>query len=404
MPVRVYEESHPWITFDARKVNEFHPHLWMLLGEARSKCQHLAGTPLKPAVAQGFNLVTLIKGAQATTAIEGNTLSEEQVAGILDGSFEAPPSRKYQEIEVRNVLDALRRIDEQVQRGEYPKVSRELICDFNRRILTDLENELDDQTIPGEVRRHSVGVGRYRGAPWEDCEFLLDRLAEWLEGPDFQSPDPEIDFALMLVRAVLAHLYIAWIHPFGEGNGRTARLLEFLILARSGKVPLPAAHLLSNHYNLTRDRYYRELEKASRSGGDISGFVAYAIEGFVDGIRGQIDEVRAQQLHVAWVNYVHEIMSRFPTGKASDRQRDLVLAMPLDRDVSRADLTGLTPNLAHQYAQAGPRTLSRDLNRVVEAGLITRIGRSHYRAGIHQMSAFLPAIAPSDNEDRSRGE
>jgi hypothetical protein len=52
-------------------------------------------------VPQGFNLVTLIKGAQATTAIEGNTLSEDQVAGILDGTFEAPPSRKYQEIEVR---------------------------------------------------------------------------------------------------------------------------------------------------------------------------------------------------------------------------------------------------------------------------------------------------------------
>ncbi len=38
---------------------------------------------------------------------------------------------------------------------------------------------------------------------------------------------------------------MAWIHPFGDGNGRTARLLEFLILARCGMVPLPAAHLLS---------------------------------------------------------------------------------------------------------------------------------------------------------------
>ena len=45
----------------------------------------------------------------------------------------------------------------------------------------------------------------------------------------------------MLVRAMMAHLYLAWIHTFGDGNGRTARLLEFLILARSGKVPLPAA-------------------------------------------------------------------------------------------------------------------------------------------------------------------
>lgn len=399
--MRPHEESHPWIAFDARALNAVHPKLWMMLGEARSKCQHLAGTPLKPEIAHRFNLVTLIKGAQATTAIEGNTLSEEQVAGILDGSFEAPPSRKYQEVEVRNVLDALTKIDEQVQRGEYPKLTRELICEFNLQVLTGLEEELDDQTVPGEVRKHSVGVARYRGAPWEDCEYLLDRLCDWLEGPDFKSSDREIDFALMLVRAVLAHLYIAWIHPFGEGNGRTARLVEFLILARSGKVPLPAAHLLSNHYNLTRDRYYRELDKASKSGGDITSFIAYAIEGFVDGIRSQIDEVRTQQLSVAWINFVHEVMSRFPTGKASDRQRELVLAMPFDRVIARSELTGLTPHLAHQYAQAGPRTLSRDLNRIEGAELITRVGRSKYRALVDQMAAFLPAIAPPDNEDRS---
>ncbi len=401
--MRPCEESHPWIAFDARALNEVHPRLWMLLGEARSKCEHLAGAPLKPEIAERFYRVTLIKGAQATTAIEGNTLSEEQVAGILDGSFEAPPSRKYQEIEVRNVLDALTKIDGQVRRGEYPKLTRELLCDFNRQVLVGLEDQMDDSTVPGEVRNHSVVVGRYRGAPAEDCEYLLDRLCDWLEGPDFKAPDRDIDFALMLVRAVLAHLYIAWIHPFGDGNGRTARLVEFLILARSGKVPLPAAHLLSNHYNLTRDRYYRELDKASKSGGDITGFIAYAIEGFIDGIRSQIDEVRGQQLSVAWINFVHEVMSRFPTGKASDRQRELVLAMPFDRAVPRSELTGLTPRLAQQYAQAGPRTISRDLNRIERAGLITRVGRSNFGSSIYQMAAFLPAIAPPHNEDHSVG-
>jgi hypothetical protein len=130
----------------------------------------------------------------------------------------------------------------------------------------------------------------------------------------------------MLVRAMMAHLYLAWIHPFGDGNGRTARLVEFLILARSGKVPLPAAHLLSNHYNLTRDQYYRELGRASKTN-SIVEFVSYATEGFVDGIRDEIEVVRLQQLQVAWVNFVSEVMSRYPTGKASDRQREVVLAM-----------------------------------------------------------------------------
>lgn len=397
--MRSYEESHPWISFDARGVNKFLPRLWMQLGEARSKCEHLAGTPLRPNVAQEFYKVTLVKGAQATTAIEGNTLSVEQVAGIYDGSFEAPPSRRYQEIEVRNVIKALQDIGQQVQNGEYPRLSRELICDLNRQLLDELESELDESTIPGVVRTHSVVVGRYRGAPAEDCEVLLDRLCEWLEGPDFTSPDKEIDFALMLVRAALAHLYIAWIHPFGDGNGRTARLVEFLILARSGKVPFPAAHLLSNHYNLTRDRYYRELDRASKSGGDIIEFVAYAMEGFVDGIRSQIADVRKQQLSVAWINFVRNVMTQFPSGKARDRQTELVLAMPTDRRVGRSELIGLTPELAVQYARAGARTLIRDLNRLEASELIRKDGRSFYRARIDQMSAFLPANAPEANRD-----
>ena len=86
----------------------------MLLGEARSKCEHLAGAPLNPAIAQELYKVTLVKGALATTAIEGNTLTEEQVRGILDRSYKAPPSRAYQEQEARNVLDALQELHDRI--------------------------------------------------------------------------------------------------------------------------------------------------------------------------------------------------------------------------------------------------------------------------------------------------
>jgi len=376
----------------------------MLFGEARSKSQHLAGAPLEPEVASEMLLVTLIKGAQATTAIEGNTLTEAQVAGLIDGTFKAPPSRAYQEREVRNVIKALQQIADQVEAGEYPRLTRELICDYNRQVLDGLEDELDDKAVPGVIRTHSVVVGNYRGAPAEDCPALLDRLCAWLEGTDFKHENPEIDFALMLARAVLAHLYIAWIHPFGDGNGRTARLVEFLILARSGQVPLTAAHLLSNHYNLTRDRYYRELDRSSRAGGDIRSFVAYAIEGFVDGIRTQIDAVRQQQLRVAWINFVHDTMSAFPTSKANDRQRELVLALPAATDVPKSELAGLTPTVARLYAHAGPRTLARDLTRLEEAGLVTAVSRNRYRARVDRIEAFLPPMAPPDNEDRGRSD
>ena len=389
--MRDYEESHPWITFKATDVNNLPPRTWMLLGEARAICEQISSTPLRPSIAWDLEELALIKGAQATTAIEGNTLNEEQVAGIYREEYTAPPSRAYQEREVRNVFKALAHIDQHAKNGKLGPVTAGLICDYNRLLLDAIEHTPD--VLPGEYRDHSVMVGKYRGAPAQDCRYLTQRLAAWLESEVFASDDPETDFALTVVQALYAHLYIAWIHPFGDGNGRTARLLEYMLMARSGRVPLLAAHLLSNHYNLTRTRYYRELEAASRTG-LTSSFVAYAAQGLVDGLRDQLKLVREQQLDLAWTSYVNKTMDRFPTSKASDRQRALVLALPESTAISREDLTLLTPALAALYAGTGPRTLSRDLNRLCNAGLIRRDGRK-WKAKTEVMFTFLPPSAPS---------
>ena len=385
--MRSYETTHPWINFRATDINKVAPNQWMLLGEAKSKCEHLAGVPLEPTVAQQLYLVTLIKGALGTTAIEGNTLTEDQVRAIIAGTATMPPSRQYQETEVKNVLNSLGEIQAKILRREEIALTVNSICEFNQQILNGLE--LEPGVVAGDIRTYSVAVPNYRGAPAEDCEFLLHQLIDWLNSPVFQSEDPELNFALTIAKAIYAHLYIAWIHPFGDGNGRTARLVEFQILAASGVVPIPAAHLLSNHYNLTRDVYYRELEKASRVAlGDTIGFLTYAIQGFVDGIRQVIEMVRGHQFDVAWINYVHERFARLPNSVASDRQRSLVLAMPLWQAVSRVDLEGLTPKIARLYAKAGPRTLSRDLNTLLSLGLIRKVGKQ-FEASSELVLAFL---------------
>lgn len=149
-----------------------------------------------------------------------------------------------------------------------------MICQFNRTILKGLK--LEDGSVAGEIRKHSAG---YRGAPAEDCEFLLVTLCEWLA--DLGQGHKDLgEIGTAIIQAVLAHLYLEWIHPFGDGNGRTGRLLEFYILLNSG-VPVPSAHLLSDYYNQTRPEYYRQLKNASESGGKIVPFLIYALTGFV---------------------------------------------------------------------------------------------------------------------------
>ncbi len=82
----------------------------MLFGESRSKVDHLAGALLKPETADEMNLVYLAKGAHATTAIEGNTLSEEEVLQIVEGRHATAPSQEYLVQEIEIIIDAYNRI------------------------------------------------------------------------------------------------------------------------------------------------------------------------------------------------------------------------------------------------------------------------------------------------------
>ncbi|MDE0498000.1 MAG: Fic family protein [Acidimicrobiaceae bacterium] len=387
---REYTDTHPWIDFDASVANRLDAQSWMRIGEAYARCAELSGTPLAPAMADALHRHALIRGAQATVAIEGNTLTVEQVASIYAGEFSAPQSRAYQEREVRNVLEAFERLDGMVMEDGNLHLSAELICETNRWVLDGVDP--DAASAPGTIRSHSVVVGPYVGPPARDCWHLLERLAEWLDGDDFRPTSGESDenrdaFARTVLSALLAHLYIAWIHPFPDGNGRTARLLEYVILARSGMVPLAAANLMANHFNLTRDRYYARLAAASRER-DVLGFLAYGIEGLVDGLVEHSAAVRAQHLGLAWQSYVAETMARFPTSPASERQRALVMALAPGEKVPRSDIAGLTPQLAQQYARTGPRTLARDLNRLEYAGLID-VSTEGISARVDLMSAFL---------------
>ncbi|SKA94894.1 Fic family protein [Prosthecobacter debontii] len=384
--MRKYEQTHPWLKFHIR-LWEIGHEFWLHLGEAVSKCEHLSKVPLRPATAQLLHQVYMAKGAAATTAIEGNTLSEEEVLRAVEGRLEVAPSREYLKQEVDNVIAAFMRISSQISSQTLPPLSVSLMKQFNAQVLQDVPKE--EWVVPGEYRDRSVIVGRvYRGAPAEDCDYLMDRLCEWLNGPDFALSKPGMEMVSAIIKAVLAHVYLAWIHPFGDGNGRTARLVEFYLLMSAG-MPAPAAHLMSNHYNQTKEEYYRQLDHASKSGGDLMPFLCYAVRGLVDGLRGQLEYVWTQQWDMTWRNHVHELFQN-RTRPGDVRQRHLALDLGQKNDwVELSQVDELTPRLAKAYATKTTKTLQRDLAELEEMGLIVREGRK-VRAKRELIFAFLP--------------
>ena len=394
---RAYEHSHPWISFTV-DLRPAAPRVWSLLGQAVAGCRQVAGAALPPPQAAEMYRLYLSRGARATTAIEGNTLSEAQVRARLDGQLDLPLSQEYLGREVGNILEACERIRQQIHGGDAPRLSPDLVADYNRRVLAGLEEHLDEGVVAGEIPRHRVAVAGYQGAPRSDCRHLLARVCEWLEQEPAGSPfthAPDNRIAVGLLQAILAHLYLAWIHPFGDGNGRTARLVEFMLLVRSG-VPAPTAHLLSNHYNQTRAEYYRQLDRSSRANagrGDPLEFLCYALQGFMDGVREQCAYVGRVQLSIAWEHLVYETFHAEPPTGANARRRMLVLALgAAEHPVPKSAIVDLTPALTRAYAVKTAKTLTRDLNWLLDRDLVLR-GAHGYRARVERMHSFQPATA-----------
>ncbi len=349
------------------------PSTWVLLGEAKSKCQHVGRALLAPAAASELLQVYLAKGMLATTAIEGNTLSEQEVRQVLDGTLELPPSREYLEKEIENVLAAYNLASQELLDDPALPFTVERLKEYNRLILDGLE--VEEGVVPGEIREHSVVVGSYRAAPAEDAEYLLSRLCDWLNGDELNAPSdaPQLAAPLAIVKAVVAHLYLAWVHPFGDGNGRTARLLELQILLTAG-FPVPTCQLLSNHYNQTRSEYYRQLATSSREPHGLLSFLAYAVQGFVDQLREQLGVIWKQQFEDRWAQHVHQA---FRDRRSETDIRRLRLVLDLSRSfhasreaVAKRAIPELTPRLAAAYATKTEKTLSRDLNAIRELGLL----------------------------------
>ena len=388
MSAKKYEKTHPWITFhvDLGKIDY---KTWLLLGEAESKCGRISNAPLKPKLSETLHKTYLAKGIQGTTAIEGNTLSEEEVRNRIEGNLILSDSMEYQGKEVDNVLEAYNIIANDLIDGEPHEISSKEIKNYNEIVLEDLP--LGEDVVPGKVSQHNVGVFRYRGAPREDCEYLLDEMCRWLNKPHFNPDENKVVFAV--IKAVLAHLYIAWIHPFGDGNGRTARMVELKIMLTSG-APSPTCHLLSNHYNKTRSEYYRQLDYASKSGGDVYQFIRYAVRGFVDQLREQIEFIEMQQAEIFWKDYVFDTFGENP-GKVAKRRRRLALDFwMVTKPLKIEEIRRVSPRVGEQYSLKSTRTIQRDIEFLVEKDLAKK-HQGGYLVKKETFSKFLsPRVVP----------
>lgn len=356
-----------------------------MLGECHALVHALTDIPLQPEYRQRLLSVSLRKGAQATTAIEGNTLSEEEIEKIQEG-WTPPPSKEYLQIEVKNILEAFNTLlREIVTEDKVEIVTPELIKKFHHMIGKDLGEHFD--AIPGRFRDDRRHVGPYLAPEHRYVPELIQKLCVWI-GKEFHYNEGQ-NFSTAVVQAIVTHVYIEWIHPFGDGNGRTGRLLEFYILLRAG-LPSIVSHILSNFYNLTRPEYYRQLDKARKTR-DLTEFIQYALQGFRDGLKENLNIIQESQFSIFWQHYIYESFAdlKYTKKNVFKRKRALMLQMPINKQLTVDELLEISPEVAKRYATVGRPTVARDLKELQEIGLIRKEGRS-YIANTRVLKAMMP--------------
>ncbi|MCG8606555.1 Fic family protein, partial [bacterium] len=291
------------------------------------------------------------------------------------------------EIEVKNILNALNKLlDEVVNRNKISLITPRLLKKFHKMVGRGLGKHFD--AIPGKYRTDQRIVGTYRAPDHQDVVPLTERLCKWLQEEfHYSRSQPFID---SIIQAIVTHVYIEWIHPFADGNGRTGRLIEFYILLKSG-TPDIASHILSNFYNDTRPEYYRQLDEANKTQ-DLTSFIEYAVQGYRDGLIETLEIIRASLFEISWQKLIYDFFAdkKYVKKEAFRRKRDLILQMPTDKDLTLEEMVLINPQIARSYAKLSERTVDRDLKELQQMRLIVKHG-DKYRANLNLLKHMVPA-------------
>lgn len=189
--------------------------------------------------------VNRIKTIHSSLAIEGNTLSEDQVRDIIDGKIVVAPIKEIQE--VKNAIATY---------NLYPTLNPYSVKDLLKAHGVMMQALVDDA---GRFRRGGVGVFSEQGLvhmapPAERVPLLMDDLFAWLQS----SKDH------LLIRSCVFHYEFEFIHPFIDGNGRTGRLWQSLILGRLH--PLFEHLPVENMVYANQQAYYDAITASTHAG------------------------------------------------------------------------------------------------------------------------------------------
>lgn len=180
--------------------------------------------PLPPELVKNLEDWFRIELTYTSNAIEGNSLTRSETAMVLEKGITVKGKTLKEQLEAVNLSGALDYVSELVE-NQKQSINQNDLLDLHQLVL----DKIDDQNA-GIYRQVDVMItgALFDPPPYEEVPELMSNFFVWLNSAGGQYP---------VITATKAHYKLVAIHPFSDGNGRTARLLMNLILMRAGYPP-----------------------------------------------------------------------------------------------------------------------------------------------------------------------
>jgi Fic family protein len=342
-----YKSPHNWIQYDKMAVID-------ALVQAKSAMISLTNIPYQKQWAEQLQIVQLKREVAGTSRIEGADFTEGELDAALNETVDQLHTRSQRQAAA--TVKAYKWIAElEVDRP----ITEDLISTIHRLIVTDAD---DDHCPPGVLREKDqnviFGVPRHRGCEGGDpCRDAFTRFCQAIN-QDFRDHDP-------LIQALAAHYHFASMHPFLDGNGRTARAIEALMLQKVGlRNSLFIA--MSNYYYEEKNSYLESLAAVRANDHDLTPFILFGLKGVAVQCRRLFDEIRKNISKALFKDVMYNLFIRLQSTRKrviAERQVE-ILKVLLD---SPQILENLHKKVHHLYKNLSnpSKAFYRDLNNLI---------------------------------------
>jgi Fic family protein len=292
----------------------------------------------------------------SSTAIEGNLLGLRDIEAILDGQV-VTNTRDRDIVEVVNYEKVMKLIDKLAQTAKNQNWEEDILK-VHRLTTAGLlppSKSGHYRLGPVFVIQRLTGKIMYRGPAASRVPKLMAAFCSWLRN------DQTLELSPVIVAAIAHHQFVT-IHPFADGNGRTARALATLTLYRRG-FDIKRMFALDDYYNLDRQSYYRAIRKA-REDKDLTSWLEYFSQGLLLELQQVLEKVE---------HFNREMKTSKQPVYLSKRQRQILDFVALNGKIFRSDVVDI--------ASVSPKTAYRELEFLRQSELLNRKGKgpaAHY--------------------------